>query len=160
MAWTSSYVPPGLLVAGLKANGARTAVDLSPANTNLKVALFGNTVTPNPDTYPQSYGAGIWASGECTGTNWPAGGVAVSVTAAGLTAQAGGVLQFTTAAVTVANTTIASPVYGFIIYDTALSNLVYAAVYLGGSTYTSSASPMGYTPPASGIWTVPLTPGN
>jgi hypothetical protein len=158
VAWTSSYIPSAAWLAGL--TGA-SAVNLSSSNTHLKLALFDNSVTPNPDTSPQQYGVAPWNSGEVTGTNWAAGGVAVSLSGAGLTAQAGGFLQFSIANLSVASVTIASPgAYGCIIYDTSLSNMVMAAIWFGGSGYFTTAAAFGITPSASGLVTVCLVPGS
>src|SRR6516225_4689065 len=102
MAWTTSYVVPSTLVSALQANGTRINLDLSSAGTGFMVALFDNTVVPNVDTDPQSYGVAPWNSGEVTGTNWSAGGVAESLSGAGLTHQSGGFLKFTAANISVA----------------------------------------------------------
>lgn len=73
------YVPT---LVGMLAN--TLAVDLTdPAN---KWALFSDSVTPQYAT-DTAYGAGQYASNEVTGTNWPAGGVAVSAAAVGGTSQ-------------------------------------------------------------------------
>lgn len=155
MAWSTSYISAAALVAGL----TRTiAVDLSTSNTHLKLALFDNTVTPNPDGL-QYYGSGVWASGECTGTNWAAGGAVVSLSGAGLTAQPNGLMRFTFTPVSVANTTISNPYFGAIVYDTNLSDLVICAIWAGGDTYTTAGTPAGMTPASAGVWTLPCIPG-
>jgi hypothetical protein len=157
VAWSTSYIPPSTWAAGL--TGA-AAVNLSASNTHLKLALFGNTVTPNPDTDPQYYGSAPWNAGEVTGVNWPAGGVAVSLAGAGLTHQAGGFLELTIATLTVADVTIAAPgAYGGILYDTSLSGMVMAAIYFGGSGQSVTADAFQLIPAASGLVTVCLVPG-
>ena len=159
MAWSTSYVVPSTLVSALLSQGTRLQVDLSPTSTQFFVALFGTTVTPAVDTDPQSYGAAPWNTGECTGTNWPAGGVALSLTGNGLTHVTGGFLQFQAVSVSVANTTISTGVYGALIYAQALTpQAALCAVYFGGSGYTTSAGTFGITWPSSGIWTVELQP--
>jgi len=160
MAWASSYVVPSTFVSGLEANGTRINLDLSSANTSsLYIALFDNTVTPNVDTDPQSYSAAPWNTGESTGTNWAAGGVALNLSGAGLTHQSGGNLLFTAGNVSVANTTLSDAVYGCLIYAQGLSpKAAVCAVWFGGSGYTTSAGPFGITWPASGIWTTAFVP--
>ena len=159
MAWTTSYVVPSTLVSGLEANGTRINLDLSSANTNMYLALYDNTVTPNVDTDPQSYNVAPWNTGESTGTNWPAGGVALNLSGAGLAHVAGGNLVFTAGNVSVASTTLADAIYGCLIYDNALSPAAaVCAVWFGGSGYTTSAGTFGITWPASGIWTIALVP--
>jgi hypothetical protein len=156
MPWSTSYVCAPTIVAAL--TGGST-LNLGTGNTTLKIALFSNAVTPNPDTSPQKYGIAPWNTGECTGTNWPAGGVPVSLTALGLTAQPGGLINFTFVPVSVANTTISTAYYGAIIYDTAQSNAVVCAIYFGGSFYTTTATVAAFTPPASGVFNLACIPG-
>ena len=159
MAWTTSYVVPSTLVSALQSNGSRINLDLSSAGTGYMVALFDNTVTPNVDTDPQSYGVAPWNTGEVTGTNWPTGGVSVSLSGAGLTHQSGGFLKFTTGNISVASTTISSGVFGCLLYSSTLSpNAAVCAVWFGGSGYTTSAGTFGITWPASGIWTMACVP--
>lgn len=155
MAWLTSYVCADTIV---KALTRTNTLNLGTSNTTLMMALFDNSVTPSTDG-AQAYGAGVWASGECHGTNWPAGGVPVSLTGAGLTAQPGSVLRFTIVPVSVANTTISNPVFGNIVYDTAQGNALVAANWYGGSSFVSAASAMGWAPPTSGMWTLALSPG-
>ncbi len=157
MAWAASYVVPSTLVSALEANGSRINLDLSSASTQFYVALFDNTVVPDVDTGPQSYNVAPWNSGEATGTNWPTGGVALSLSGAGLTAQTGGYLRFAAGNVSVASTTISDGVYGCLIYAQALSPAAaLCAVYFGGSGYTTSDSTFGITWPVAGIWTIEL----
>ena len=159
MAWSVSYVVPSTLVSGLQANGTRINLDLSSANSQIYLALFDNTVTPNVDTDPQSYNVAPWNTGEATGTNWPAGGVALNLSGTGLTHASGGNLKFTAGNVSISGTTISDTVYGCLIYDNALSPMAaVCAVWFGGSGYTTSAGVFGITWPASGIWTVSLVP--
>lgn len=159
MAWTSSYIVPSTLVSGLKSNASRLQLDLTATSTQLYAALYGTAVTPNVDTDPQAYNVAPWNTGEVTGTNWPAGGVALSLTGAGLTHQSGGFLQFQAGNVSVASTTISTAVYGCLIYAQALSpQAALCAVYFGGSGYTTSGTPFGITWPTGGIWTLELLP--
>ena len=159
MAWSTSYVVPSTLVSALESNASRINLDLSSAGTGYYVALFDNTVTPAVDTQPQSYGVAPWNTGEATGTNWPSGGVAISLSGAGLTHTSGGNLMFTAGNVSVDSTTISDGVYGCLIYSSTLSpQAAVCAVWFGGSGYTTSDTPFGITWPASGIWTLALVP--
>lgn len=157
MAWTESYAVASTLVSALQSNGSRPNLDLSSASSQWYVALFDNTVTPNPDTDPQYYGTAPWNTGEVTGTNWPAGGVPLSLSGAGLTHAAGGNLKFTAQPVNVASTTISTGVFGCLIYCQALSPAyALAAVWFGGSGYTTTGTPMGITWPVGGIFSLSL----
>lgn len=159
MAWSSSYVVPSTLVSGLASNGSRINLDLSSAGTGIYLALFDNTVTPNVDTDPQSYSVAPWNTGESTGTNWAAGGVNLSLSGTGLTHVSGGFMMFTSANVSVASTTISNAVYGCLIYAQTLTpKAAVAAVWFGGSGYTTSAGTFGITWPVGGIWTLELHP--
>jgi hypothetical protein len=159
MTWSSSYIVPSTLVSALESNGSRLQLDLTPTSTQLYVALYGNSVTPDVDTDPQAYNVAPWNTGEATGVNWPAGGVSLSLAGAGLTHQPGGFLQFTSGNVSVASTTISTGVFGCLIYAQALSpQAALCAVYFGGSGYTTSAGTFGITWPSSGIWTIELQP--
>jgi hypothetical protein len=159
VAWSTSYIVPSTLVSALQSNGSRLALDMTATSTQFYVALYGNTTTPAVDTDPQSYNVAPWNTGEVTGTNWPAGGVALSLTGNGLTHQSGGFLQFQAVSVNVANTTISTGVFGALIYAQALTpKAALCAVYFGGSGYTTSGTPFGITWPSSGIWTVELQP--
>ncbi len=158
MAWTSSYIVPSTLAAGL--TGA-ASVNLGTSATDVYVALFGSGTTPNVDGDPQYYGDSIWTSGnECTGTNWVAGGYALSLTGAGLTHQSGGFMEFQAGNVSQASTTISTAVYGCLLYFQGMSPhpLAICAVYFGGSGYTTSGTPFGITWPTGGIWTLELQP--
>lgn len=158
MAWSTSYIVPSTLVAGLTGTG----LDLSATATDVYIALFGTSTTPNVDTPdPQYYGDSVWTSGnEVTGTNWAAGGYALSLTGAGLTHATGGFMKFDAADVSQASTTISTAVYGALLYFHGLSPhpLAICAVYFGGSGYTTSASTFGVTWPAGGIWTLECQP--
>ena len=159
MAWSTSYVVPSTLVSALQANGTRINLDLSSASVNDYLALYDGTVTPNVDTDPQSYNVAPWNTGESTGTNWSAGGVALNLSGAGLAHVSGGNLVFTAGNVSVASTTLADAIYGCLIYDNALSPAAaVCAVWFGGSGYTTSAGTFGITWPASGVWTIALVP--
>lgn len=156
MAWSTSYIVPSTIVAGLTGGAA---VSMAASYANLKVALFDNTVTPNVDTDPQSYNVAPWNAGEVTGTNWAAGGVALSLTGNGLTHASGGFLKFQAVNVSVASTTISTAAFGCLIYDNSLTpKLAICAVWFGGSGYTTAGTTMGITWPTGGIWTLDLQP--
>jgi hypothetical protein len=159
VAWSSSYIVPSTLVSALESNASRLQLDLTATSTQFYVALYGSSVTPNVDTDPQSYNVAPWNTGEVTGTNWAAGGVALSLSGNGLTHVSGGFLKFQAANVSVASTTISTAVYGCLIYAQTLSpQAALCAVYFGGSGYTTSGSTFGITWPTSGIWTIELQP--
>jgi hypothetical protein len=157
VAWSTSYIVPSTLVAGLTG----TSMNLGSGASNVYCALFGTSTAPNVDGDPQYYGDSIWTSGnECTGTNWAAGGVALSLTGNGLTHQTGGFMEFQAGNFSVANTTISTGVYGCLLYFHGMSPnpLAICAVYFGGSGYTTSGTPFGITWPVGGIWTIELQP--
>jgi len=105
VAWSTSYIVPSTLVAGLTG----TSLNLGTAATDVYIALFGTSTTPNVDTPdPQYYGDSVWTSGnEVTGTNWTAGGYALDLTGAGLTHASGGFMKFAAG-----NVSQASPLSG------------------------------------------------
>lgn len=72
MAWANSKFFRAAL-ADMFDNTA--AMDLG--SDTLKVALFDNSITPNQDVTAanSAYGAGVWASGGVSDTNWPAVGL-------------------------------------------------------------------------------------
>lgn len=155
MAWSNSLIASSTFRDGL--NNA-IALDIGSATTPdpLKLALYDNTVTPSQDTDPMEYNVAPWATGEVTGTNWAAGGVALTSNA--LTLLAGTGLKFAAANVSVASTTIATGAYGCLIYDTqtGLANRAIVAVYFGGTGYTTNNGTFGITWNASGIFTIQL----
>lgn len=85
------------------------AVDLS-SETNIKLALISDSATPAFDT--MDYWADLSAN-EVTGTNWAAGGVALTSTT---WTSTGGALMYDAANVSVASTTLSNAMAA-VIYD-------------------------------------------
>jgi hypothetical protein len=125
-----------------------------------KVALYNNTVTPNfSDTLANAvYLSGQWVTGnEVSGTNWPAGGV--NLTTPAMTEVPAGTLSWTCANVSVATTTLATSIYGCLIYDNTLAtHYALVAIPFAGAPYGTSAGTFGITWAAAGIFTINLTP--
>jgi hypothetical protein len=116
-----------------------------------KVALYGNTGTPNQDdtaahtAYNGSGGAWVTAN-EVTDTNWPAGGRPL-VSAAVSTPSAGVVMYDAADTAGAGNVTVAN-VYGVLVYDDTVTTPV---ADLGMSYHAFSTQPAGVT---AGTFTV------
>jgi hypothetical protein len=122
-----------------------------------KIALF-NTLTPNFQT-DTAYGVAPYNANEITGTNWAAGGVALTGT--GLTNQSGS-LVWDAADVSVASTTIATDPEGGLIYADALAgNNAIAMIYFGAGDFTTNNGTFAITwaaPASGGVFAIDLTP--
>ncbi len=84
----------------------------------VKVALYGNTGTPDKDAAVAStgYNTGQWVTGnELSGTNWAAGGIAL--TSKTFTTPATGVFMFDAADTPSAGNTTLTAVFGCLVYD-------------------------------------------
>lgn len=109
-----------------------------------KVALFGNSVTPDFDATAAAsqYGAGgTWTTGnESSGSGYSAGGIALTSTA--ITSVAGGITMFDAA--DSAWTTITVTAYGLLLYADALTSPVVdqgiLAIYFGGAFTTTAGN--------------------
>lgn len=144
MAWTES----GFFAAQLAASAGGGTVNWD-ATTN-KFFLTTNSDTP---AYAVALASAIYATTyEVTGTAWAAGGVAVSALGAGpssiaptLTVTGPGPSKMVWGAsnISVAATTISTPVFGGYFYSTAVSNYLIAGIYFGGSGYTTTAGTFG-----------------
>lgn len=116
-----------------------------------KVALYGNTGTPNQDdtaahnAYNGAAGAWVTAN-EITDANWPAGGRAL-VSAAVTTPSAGIVMYDANDTAGAGNVTVAN-VYGVLVYDDTVTTPV---ADLGMSFHAFSTQPAGVT---AGTFTV------
>lgn len=141
------YVPTFLAALGV----TQLALDLDAENH--KIALFSNTVTPNFTT-DTAYGVAPYDANEVTGTNWAAGGVAL--TGATLTG-AGGVITFDATDVSVASVTI-SGARGGLIYADALTGNNTIAMTNFGSDVAATAGTLLIQFAAGGIFTWDLTP--
>lgn len=138
-------------------DATQLAIDLSL--TTHKLALYTNTKTPD-----FSADTGYSATNEVSGTNWAAGGVALSAAASGsssvspTTTDVSGTLKYTfTNAVSVATTTLTNA-RGLIMYADALAgdNNIFAVTF--GADYSTVAGTFAITPNASGLFTVDCVP--
>ena len=152
MAWANSYVCARSIMDAL-AN--TTATTLAVGDANKKIALYNTSFAQLIDDNPWSYSA----TNEVTGTAWPAGGVALSLTATGISVVAGYGIMFDAVDVSVASTTLATGIYGCVIYDNNLSpKQGICAVYFGATGYTTSNGTFGITWDVNGIFRVQLHP--
>lgn len=128
------------------------ALDLSLATH--KGALFNNTITPNYNT-DTAYGVAPYNANEVTGTNWAAGGVAL--TGPTLSIGAGGILTYDAADVSVASTTITNA-RGYLLYASALAgkNAILLVDFL--ADYSTVNGTFSIVWNASGIFTLDLVP--
>ena len=138
-------------------DATQLALDLSLATH--KLALYTNTKTPD-----FSADAGYDATNEVSGTNWAAGGVALSAAAAGASSvtptvtDVSGTLKYTfTNAVSVATTTLTNA-RGLIMYADALAgnNNIFAVTF--GADYSTVAGTFGITPHANGLFAIDCVP--
>lgn len=118
-----------------------------------KGALFSNSVTPNFTT-DTAYGVTPYNANEVTGTNWAAGGVALTGT--GLSAS-GGTITFDATDVSVASTTL-SNARGYLLYADALAGKNAILLVNFGADYSTTAGTFAITWNAAGIFTLDLTP--
>jgi hypothetical protein len=153
MAWANSLVPTATIRDALKNGIALNIGGASP--DSLYVALYGTATTPAQDTDPCTYNAAPWNTGEVTGTAWPAGGVALVSPSMALVAGYG--IMFDANDVSVASTTIATGIYGCLVYDNTLSpKCALAAVYFGATGYTTSNGTFGITWDVNGLFRMQL----
>lgn len=118
-----------------------------------KGALFNNSVTPNFTT-DSAFGVAPYDANEVTGTNWPAGGVALTGTTF---TGAAGTATFDATDVSVASTTI-SNARCYLLYADALAGNNAIVLVNFGADYSTSNGTFAVTWHASGIFTVDLTP--
>ncbi len=129
------------------------AADLN-SETDVKIALFNNSVTtPNFDT-DTAYASAPYNANEVTGTNWAAGGVALTTTTFSVTT---GTLAWTAANVSVASTTLSAVRGGLIYCITATTKNALCLVNFV-SDYSTSNGTFAITWNGSGIFTIDLTP--
>jgi len=129
-------------------------VDLSH-DTNNKIALFNNSITPNfvSDTY---YSASPYTSNEVTGTGWSAGGVALGTVTLTNQDSGGAGLKFDADNVSQASTTLSNAQGGLIYYNGTQSFCV-CLVNFGGP-YSTNNGTFAITWATTGIFTIDLTP--
>lgn len=143
----------GLYVATLRDVLDTTQLALDLDLETHKGALFSNTITPDY-TADTAYGVAPYNANEVTGTNWPAGGVALTGT--GLSA-AGGVLTFDANDVSVASTTITGA-RGYLLYADALAGNNAILLVDFGADYSTVNGTFAIVWNASGIFTIDLVP--
>lgn len=119
-----------------------------------KIALFSNSITPNfsSDT---AYAVAPYNANEVTGTNWAAGGVALTSTA--LSESPTGTLKWAAANVSVASTTLSNARCGLVYADALAGNNAIVLVNFGAD-YSTSNGTLGVTWSGSGVFTIDLTP--
>lgn len=118
-----------------------------------KIALFSNTITPNFTT-DTAYGVAPYNANEVSGTNWAAGGVALTGTTF---TGSGGTATFDATDVSVATTTL-SNARGGLIYANALAGKNAICLVNFGADYSTTAGTFAITWNAAGIFTIDLTP--
>src|SRR5687767_1929266 len=118
-----------------------------------KGALFSNSITPNFTT-DTAFGVSPYDANEVTGTNWAAGGVALTGTTV---AGASGTLTFDATDVSVASTTLTNA-RGYLLYADALAGNNAIVLVNFGADYSTSNGTFGITWNAAGIFALDLTP--
>ena len=118
-----------------------------------KGALFSNSITPN-FTSDTAYGVSPYDANEVTGTNWSAGGVALTGTTF---TGASGTATFDATDVSVASTTL-SNARGYLLYADALAGNNAIVLVNFGADYSTSNGTFAITWHANGIFTLDLTP--
>lgn len=137
-----------------------TAFDLSDDTFNL--ALYDNNATPDfsVTSANTAYGAGVWASNEVTGTNWSAGGVALSGNAITANSPGAGQVKWDATDVSVASVTV-SNAEGCLIYNATVSTPVDDQGLLVidfGAAYSATAGTFAITFDANGIFYADIVP--
>lgn len=137
MAWSASAAFRQLIADMI---GNVTAFDYD-ADT-MKMAGFDNTITPdkNVSAANSAYGAGVWASGGVSGTNFPAAGLTLASKTVGVGTNNQVMID---AADPTASTATFSNLTGFLCYDDTLTTPVadqgMSYHYLGGSQSATAA---------------------
>lgn len=118
-----------------------------------KGALFSNSITPNFTT-DTAYAAAPYDANEVTGTNWAAGGVALTGTTF---TGSGGTATFDATDVSVASTTL-SNARGYLLYADALAGNNAICLVNFGADYSTVNGTFAIAWNASGIFYIDLTP--
>lgn len=118
-----------------------------------KGALFSNSITPN-FTSDTAYAVSPYDANEVTGTNWAAGGVALTGTTF---TGASGTATFDATDVSVATTTLTNA-RGYLLYADALAGNNAIVLVNFGADYSTVAGTFAITWHANGIFTIDLTP--
>lgn len=122
-----------------------------------KIALYANTITPNfSDTAANAaFGAGAFAAGEVTGTNWATGGVALTSTT--VTESPSGTLMWDAADISVANATFTGARAALCYADALAGNNAIILVNFGAD-YSPNAGTFSIQWASTGIFALDLTP--
>lgn len=118
-----------------------------------KGALFSNSITPNFTT-DTAFGVSPYDANEVTGTNWAAGGVALTGTS--VTASSGSLI-FDATDVSVATTTLTNA-RCYLLYADALAGNNAIVLVNFGADYSTVAGTFAITWAAGGIFALDLTP--
>lgn len=118
MAWSASKIFMAT-IEDLMEN--TTAIDLN--SDTFKVALFDNSITPSQTVASAStaYGAGVWASGGQSDTNWPAVGRDLATVTSTFSSN---VYTFDAADTVSGGTVTLSGAYGCLVYDDTITTPV------------------------------------
>jgi hypothetical protein len=133
-------------------DATQLAVDFD-AETH-KIALFSNSITPNYST-DTAYGVSPYASNEVSGTNWAAGGVALTGTT--VTESPTGSLMWDATDTSVASTTLTSARCALIYADALVGNNAICLVNFGAD-YSTVNGTFGIVWAAAGVFALDLTP--
>lgn len=140
-------------------DATQLAVNLASAS-NIKLALFNNSITPNfAGNGNTAYAVAPYNANEVTGTNWAAGGVTLTPTVSdhnGTTANSGN-LMFDAADVSVASATF-SGARCALIYDNSLSPKAAICLVNFGSDYSPNNGTFQIAWSSGGIFSLDLTP--
>lgn len=134
----------------LKGSGIALTLD---SETDNKIALYSNSITPNFDT-DTAQSAAPYNANECTGTNWAAGGVVLTTTTLSVST---GTFVWTAANVSVASTTLTAVRAG-LIYGLQATTKNCVCLVNFTSDYSTNNGTFAITWNGSGIFTIDLTP--
>lgn len=130
------------------------AIAMNVGADSWKIALYSSTCTPSPDTTAAAYNVAPMNTGEVSGTNWAAGGVALTTPACTLVAGVG--VKITMDNVSVATTTLTAA-HGCLIYDTTVASRSLILVDFTAD-YSTVAGTFAITWDALGVAQLDLTP--
>lgn len=137
MAWENSRILRSFITDALggTAFDLRSAADSAGAGDPLKVALFGNGITPDydVDTAAAAYGGGVWLpAGEVAdGDQWPVAGQAIGGQSWGRVAA--GLNRLTADPTASGDAATLTDVYGGLVYDTAVAAHGLSYNHFGGA---------------------------
>ena len=146
--------------------GCQSQLGTAGTPDTFKVALFNNSVLStgsNPYSVALAsavYLVGDWATGNevaMAGAPWPAGGV--NLTTPTTSESPAGTIKWTVDPVSVASTTLATSIYGCLIYDSTLATKYgVCAIPFSGAPYGTTAGTFGITWAAGGVFAIDITP--